>query len=267
MPSCMLSQIFTYPVKSLKGVSHEALSLTAMGPSNDRRYMVVDEYGRFLTQRQIPEMTLIKAELYTDGLRLSLAGEDDLQVDASDRSDVFREVTVWNDSVQAQDCGECAALWLSACLKKKVRLVYMPGNIQRGVDPHYGQSGDIVSFADGFPLLLISEASLENLNSRLAQPVSIDRFRPNIVIKGCKPHEEDRWKKIRIGSEEFDIVKPCSRCVIPSIDPATAEKNPQIIRELTKYRRGDDKKVYFGQNLIHRTRGRLLIGDQLEVLA
>lgn len=271
MSVCSLSQIYTYPVKSLKGVAHSSLQLTAMGPSNDRRYMLVNARGKFVSQRQVPQMTLISAELSGEDLLLSRVGENFLRVSDNDRGGEKIEVLVWNDYVQVQDCGDQAAQWLSECLKQQVRLVYMPDTTHRAVDPAYANSGDTVSFADGFPLLLVSEASLEKLNSRLASStlassITIDRFRPNLVISGCKPHEEDQWKNIRIGTEIFDVVKPCARCVIPSIDPLTAEKNPQIIKELSQYRRGTDKKIYFGQNLIHRSQGQLNIGDEVEVL-
>ena len=272
MSFCTLSQIFTYPVKSLSAVEQSSLQLDEMGPCNDRRYMLINKRGEFVSQRHLPNMALISAELCGEDLLLSVEsemgseGNDTLRVTKSDRGGFQKEVLVWSDYVQARDCGEQAAQWLSKYLKQQVRLVYMPDSTRRVVDPEFAQGGDIVSFADGFPLLLVSQSSLEKLNNRLDNAITINHFRPNLVISGCKPHEEDQWKKIRIGSEEFDIVKPCSRCIIPSINPLTAKKDPQIIKALSQYRRAGDKKIYFGQNLIHRSQGRLSLGDKVEIL-
>jgi uncharacterized protein YcbX len=142
----------------------------------------------------------------------------------------------------------------------------MPDDARRRVQPLYARRGETVSFADGFPLLLISQASLDDLNARLDQPVPMNRFRPNLVVSGCEAFDEDRWQRIRIGTLEFDVAKPCSRCVMPSIDQATAQRDPQINRVLASYRRRDGQ-VYFGQNLLYPEYGSLAVGDTLEVLA
>jgi uncharacterized protein YcbX len=144
----------------------------------------------------------------------------------------------------------------------------MPDECERQVDETYARPGDITSFSDGFPLLLISEASLQDLNSRLELPVPMRRFRPNLVISGCTPYAEDEWQRIRIGEIEFEVAKPCSRCIIPTIDTETAQRNPdrEPLRTLATYRRRDNK-VYFGQNLIHRGTGLLKVGDPLEIIA
>lgn len=137
---------------------------------------------------------------------------------------------------------------------------------QRRVDTEYAHRGETVSFADGFPLLLVSAASLETLNSRLTQPVALDRFRPNLVVAGCGAHAEDEWRRIRIGSVEFDLAKPCSRCAVPSLDQMTGEKHPEILRALASYRHGADRQVYFGQNLVYASGGEIAVGDAVEVL-
>jgi hypothetical protein len=124
-----------------------------------------------------------------------------------------------------------------------------------------------VSFADAFPLLLVSAAALDELNGRLTQPVSLDRFRPNLVVEGCDAHAEDGWKRLRIGAVELDVAKPCARCAVPALDQLTGEKHPELLRALASYRRAEDRQVYFGQNLLYRGGGSLSVGDAVEVLA
>ena len=158
-----------------------------------------------------------------------------------------------------------AAAWLSDRLGSACRLFYMPEDSVRLVDGLYAHNGETVSFADGFPILLISRASLDDLNGRLPSPVPMNRFRPNLVISGCAPFAEDDWKRIRIGDMVFDVAKPCSRCAIPSIVQETGERDPHINRALASYRRFDGK-IYFGQNLLYQQPGRLQSGDQVEVL-
>jgi MOSC domain-containing protein len=174
-------------------------------------------------------------------------------------------VRVWADEVAAVDAGEGAARWLGRLLRQDCRLVFMPPQTRRPVDPHYARRGETVSFADGFPLLLVSEASLAALNARLAQPVPMNRFRPNLVVAGCEAFAEDRWRRIRIGALELDVVKPCSRCAIPAIDQATGQRDPEINRALAAFRRFEGQ-ILFGQNLLHAGPGALRRGDPVEVL-
>ncbi|MDX1336277.1 MAG: MOSC domain-containing protein, partial [Gammaproteobacteria bacterium] len=177
------------------------------------------------------------------------------------------QVTVWKDNCMALEAGDEINQWFSHALGQDLRLVYMPDTTERRVDPDYGQESDITSFSDGFPLLLISEASLDDLNDRLEQPLNMRRFRPNLVVRGCPAYAEDSWKRIRIGDIEFDIVKSCSRCIVTTINPDTGERSTdsEPLRTLSLYRRKGNK-VYFGQNLIHRGTGKLQIGASIEVL-
>jgi uncharacterized protein YcbX len=174
-------------------------------------------------------------------------------------------VTVWADTVDAADAGAEAAAWLSEFLGTDCRLVCFAREAVRPVDRVYAEASDQVGFADGFPFLLISQASLDDLNARLAQPVPMLRFRPNLVIGGSEPYAEDDWRRIRIGDLTFRVAKPCSRCIIPTIDPATARRGSEPLRTLMSYRRRDNK-VYFGQNLVHDAVGRLAVGMPVEVL-
>ena len=174
-------------------------------------------------------------------------------------------VVVWRDKVNAIPVGGDADAWLSEFLAIDCRLVVFPYDARRAVDPDYAAATDQVGFADGFPFLLISQASLDDLNARLAQPVPMLRFRPNLVVEGCAAYAEDGWRRIRIGELEFRVAKPCSRCIIPTIDPATAQRSAEPLRTLMSYRRRDNR-IYFGQNLIHDGTGRLAVGMPVEVL-
>jgi len=259
-----LTQICRYPVKSLAGACHDRLAVGPRGPEGDRHWMVVDAEGRFLTQRQLPQMSQLQAELNAAGLRLRDSAGNSLNVATSAQGESLT-VQVWRDRVVALAPDPAADAWLSERLGQPCRLVCQPDDGVRPVDPDYAQSGDQVDFADGFPFLLISQASLDDLNQRLDSPVDMRRFRPNLVVDGCEPYEEDRWRRIRIGEMSFRVVKPCSRCPIPTIDPDTGERGAEPLRTLMGYRRRDNK-VYFGQNLIHDGSGELATGMAVEVL-
>jgi uncharacterized protein YcbX len=263
--SVIVTELNIYPVKSLRGLTLTAMTLGSMGPAWDRRWMLVDDSGLFITQREENRLCLVGVALEQGQLCLSAPDYPPVSVPVSVGGQLC-EVEVWEDRVEAVDCGDEAARWCADFLRRDCRLVYMPDSYHRQVDTDYGRVGDAVSFADGFPLLLISQASLEDLNQRLSTPVSMARFRPNIVVSGCEAFAEDQWAAVKIGDLNFDLVKPCSRCVIPSINPDTAEKNPEVVRQLASYRRKGGK-VYFGQNLIHRNQGVISVGDSLTVVA
>ena len=259
-----LSAIYTYPLKSGGGLSLQQVTLDRFGPQGDRRWMLIDENRRFVSQREDPRMARIRIEEQNGGLVFELDGE---RITVSTPEDRRRcEVQIWSDRVSAVDAGDAAAEWFSECLSRTLRLVHMPEASHRYVDGLYAREGETVSFADGFPLLLVSAAALDVLNDKLAEPVTLDRFRPNLVVSGCEPHAEDGWKRIRIGELEFDVAKPCARCVMPSIDQVTGDKHSEILRVLASYRRGEDRQVYFGQNLLYRHPGVLRCGDPVEVL-
>jgi uncharacterized protein YcbX len=259
-----VTQLWRYPVKSLAGARHARLSVAPRGPDRDRHWMIVDAAGRFLTQRQLPAMSQLQAELAGQGLVLRDGDGNTLKVSAAGRSEAMT-VQVWGDRVAALAPDPAADAWLSARLGQPCRLVHQPDDGLRPVDPVYARPGDQVDFADGFPFLLISQASLDDLNRRLAMPVDVRRFRPNLVVSGCEAFEEDRWRRIRIGELTFRVVKPCSRCPIPSIDPDSGERVAEPLRTLMTYRKRNNK-VYFGQNLIHDGTGELAEGMAVEVL-
>jgi uncharacterized protein YcbX len=240
------------------------VSFDRFGPVGDRRWMIIDASYRFVSQRENARIAKLEATPEASGLRLALGNSSISVPTPPDQG--RRDVVVWEDRVSAVDAGNEVAEWLSAHFEQSLRLVHMPDASHRYVDGSYATEGETVSFADGFPVLLVSAAAVEMLNDRLSRPVGVDRFRPNLVVSGCEPHAEDHWKNIRIGSMEFVVAKPCARCVMPSIDQNSGERDSEILRVLASYRRRDDRQVYFGQNLLYRGTGSVAVGDSVELL-
>ena len=264
-----LSQLAIYPIKSTAQITLSSATMGAFGLDNDRRWMLIDSNGFMLTQRKHPKMCLIQCHLENAQLRVSAPNMPELKIpregftkDAGERI----KATVWDDVCEAYFCGTAAAEWFSRFLDTSARLVYFPENELRQVDLNYAKQGDITAFSDGFPYLLITQASLDDLNARLQNPVEMRRFRPNLVISGSEAFAEDHWKKIRIGDITLNLVKPCSRCVIPSINPDTAEKSAEVVKTLADYRMRDNK-IFFGQNVIAENTGELAVGMPVEILA
>lgn len=260
-----VSQLFYYPVKSLKGRSVERVQLDAFGPKWDRRFMLVDDTGRFITQRQCPKMNQIGAQVKDDQLQVSFEGLQKI-VDLNDITSMteFREVRVWDDTVNARMILTDMNAWLSRILERSVNLCFMDNTTHRQVDLDFAKVGDQTSFADGFPLLIVSEASIAFLSEKLQRDIHVERFRPNIVVSGCEAFAEDQWKTITINDIQFDIVKPCSRCVIPTLDLTNSEKQPDVMQVMLKYRK-QGKHVMVGQNAIHSSQGWLTLGDEIMV--
>lgn len=264
MKDILVSGLSIYPVKSCRGIKLNSSELGSFGLENDRRWMVVDEHGVMLTQRKIAEMSLIQVELTDFGIILEKPLMHSLSVTIPSAKNRIA-VKVWKDHCQAFDAGDEAAKWLSAALSVKCRLAYFPDDEFRQVDLTYANKGEKTAFSDGFPLLLISQASLDDLNTRLSVPVVMERFRPNIIISGCQPFEEDKWKSIRIGGIIFRIVKPCSRCIIPNINIETAEREKEPIKTLSSYRKRENK-IFFGQNIIANSLGKIDVGMTVELI-
>jgi len=228
---------------------------------------VTDAEGRFLTGRQHPRLTLLRVVPDGESLELAAPGVRSLRLHApADGARV--DVTVWTNTVAALPAGDEADAWISDFLAMPARIAYMDDACARPVNPDYAKPGDEVSFADAFPLLLISQGALDALNAKLAAPVPMLRFRPNLVVANTEAHAEDGWKRIRIGAVEFDLVKPCSRCVFTTVDfeSGTFDPSGEPLRTLITYRR-TERGVTFGQNVIPRGFGTLRVGDRVEVLA
>lgn len=240
-----------------------------LGLLGDRRWMVVDAAsGRFITQRLVPSMGQVHA-LWADEsqLLLNAPGMPELRVAVPDADAELREVSIWRDSLLVPDAGDAAAAWLSRLLGRDSRLVYVPQTHARQVDMNYAEAGQQVAFADGFPLLLIGQASLDDLSARVGRTLEMLRFRPNLVVAGGEPYAEDGWRRIRIGELEFRVVKGCSRCIMTTLDPLTSERSEdrEPLTTLKRYRERDGE-VYFGQNLIACSSGQLQLGMPVEVL-
>lgn len=262
-----LSGLYLYPIKSSAPLEMQTAVVEPRGLQHDRRWMVVDAEDRFLTGRQLPRLTLVRAQPVPTGLSLDAPDMPSLSVPFPQTEGTV-SVNVWKNEVAAKPVGAAAEAWLSEFLQQPARLVHMDADVSRAMTDPYSQAGDEVSFADAFPLLLISRAALDGLNARLAKPVSMLQFRPNLVVDGVAAHAEDGWKRIRIGEVEFDVAKACTRCVFTTIDPLRGERDPdgEPLRTLIGYRRTADG-VTFGQNLIPRSAGSVHVGDAVEVLA
>ena len=267
MPS--LAALYRYPLKSAatEVLSHSLVG--AQGLLGDRRWMLVDvASGRFLTQRALPAIGRITALWQVDGsLRLQAPGLAELQVAVPGSEAARRPVTVWSDSLEVPDAGDEAAQWLQQVIGQPCRLVQVPEVLARQVDQQYAQPADRVGFADGFPLLLISQASLDDLSARVGRSLEMLRFRPNLVVTGCEPYAEDQWRRIRIGDLEFELVKGCSRCILTTLDPQTGERSSdrEPLTTLKTYREREGE-VYFGQNVLPRGCGELRLGQAVEIL-
>ncbi len=267
MPTIEITQLVIYPVKSMRGMTLQSSQLDAMGLRWDRRWMLVDAQGRFLTGRQHPELLTIQPRLSEQGaLSLEFPDGKVLAVPSPDAAAGRVPVTVWNDTVMASPVGGTCDDVLSAWLGEPCRLVFIEDDEVRQVDPAYAHEGDRTGFSDGFPLLLISEASLADLNSRLPEALPMSRFRPNLVVAGTEPFAEDDWQTFETCGVKFSVVKPCSRCVMTTVDAERGIRagNEPLATLMTYRRQGN--KVMFGQNVIHRGRGVLRVGAPVEVL-
>lgn len=264
MADFTLSRIFIYPVKSLAGFQASTWSITETGLKYDRKWMIVDDNGEFLSQRTLPQMALIKTVLTPNNLVLTAPGHGELSISLTSNEGERINTSIWKDQCDAICVSRKADKWLSGFLKKNCRLVRQIDEVIRRVDPVYAHPADQVAFSDGFPFLIISENSLASLNDAMQLNLSMARFRPNLVISGCPAYAEDSWREISIGDIDFRLPKPCSRCAIPTIDPETARPGKEPLSTLNRIRKWQNK-VFFGQNALHNQCGALTIGDTVRV--
>ncbi len=255
-----LSALYIYPIKSLGGIAVDEAVVEAKGLRYDRRFMLVNPEGKFITQRTHPVMALIDVRMDDNTLSVWHRHRPDdvltlpLEGPVPNTGETMA-VSIWDSAdVPAQTVGAEADGWFSRVLAMPCRLVYMPDTTHRSVDEQYARQNDPVSFADGYPYLLIGQSSLDYLNNRIISetqptPMEMARFRPNLVVGGSEPYEEDGWATFRIGDLTFYGVKPCARCVLTTIDPETAEKGREPLRTLATYRQYTHK-ILFGQNVL-----------------
>ena len=262
-----VAAIRIYPIKSCGGISVASADLEPRGFVGDRRYMLVDERGRFLTQREHPRMARVRVREADCGWAVEAPGQGTLSLPASLPTGPQRAATVWGDSLDLTEADPDVNHWFSAALGMRCRLVNMSEGHLRRLKPGRGRNEDEVSLADGAPVLLTATASLAQLNELLSRPVGMVNFRPNLVAETVTPFEEDTWGRIRVGEAEFEVAWACTRCVLTTIDPETATKDPdeEPIRTLKTFRRGPEG-VMFGQNLIPRRLGTVSVGDPIDIL-
>jgi len=262
-----ISALNIYPLKSARGIALREMPLDARGPVGDRRWMLIDERDVMLSQRDLPRLALIAVERGSDGLQCTAPGMPPLHepVPAPGRSGRLM-ARVWDDTVEVQLGDDAAHAWFTQFLGAACRLVYQPDDSFRQVNRIYAAKGVGVSLADGFPVLLIGQGSLDDLNRRLEHPVEMRRFRPNLVVEGAEPFAEDTWRRIRAGEVEFHLLKPCARCSIPTVDPETGEVGKEPMRTLATFRRRNND-VFFGWNIVAPAPGTLRVGDPVTVLA
>ena len=263
----VIQELYIYPVKSLRGIRIDQANLVKTGFSFDRRWMVIEPNGEFVTQRSCPQMSLVETSMENNQLVLSTFGMGDIHVPCPSENDKKVSVKIWGDKVNAIIHDDDINSWLSDALGKECKLAYFPDTETRICDPHVAQHGDSTLFADGFPLLLTNRASLDDLNDRLDQPVGMERFRPNIVIEGQVPFQEDDWKQIEINGIHLRFAQCCPRCSVPTVNPETGIMDgPEPIRTLSEYRTGSDGEIYFGINMIPESTGIISIGDEMTII-
>jgi uncharacterized protein YcbX len=265
MKDLRVSEIWIYPVKSLGGIRLSSCKVMEKGLLYDRRFMLIDEEGKFMTQRVYPKMALFKLSIEDTQLTIRHQQESIALPIVPPISEPAQSVQIWDDRVHANEVSPIYSQWFSDLLGMKCRLVFFPEENERPVDATYKVNDEHVSLADAYPFLIIGQASLDDLNTRLQEPVPMNRFRPNFVFTGGDPFEEDDWRNFIIGSNGFTAVKPCARCILTTVNQDTAVRGAEPLKTLASYRTKNNK-VYFGQNLVATHHLQIQVGDKISVL-
>lgn len=261
-----ISELYIYPIKSLGGISVNQAEVTDRGFKYDRRWMLIDGNNRFLSQREEAKMALLKISLGESGLTVTnTIDSSTLFIPFNLLKNEFIEVAIWDDTCTGQLVSDEADVWFTKALGLNCRLVYMPDDSQRPTDPRYADN-NITSLSDGYPFMMIGQASLDELNSHLEEYLPINRFRPNIVFTGGLPYQEDIINEFTISGIHFNGVKLCARCNVTTINQDDASKGKEPLKTLAGYR-SKNKKIYFGQNVVHKETGFITVGDELSVLS
>ncbi len=253
--------IYIYPIKSLGGISLQSAKVFGKGLAYDRRWVLIDGEGLFQSQRTLPKMALFSVLLNKEFLTVKAPDGSELTIPLNPEGE-RRKVNIWDDEVEGREVSAHISSWFTQYLGKEVYLVSMTEETNRLIDIRYASNAEMVSFADGYPLLLANTASMDDLNEKLDSPVEVDRFRPNIVIEGVQPFEEDDWAKLSIGTAQIEVVKRCARCVVVNIDPQTASKGKEVLQTLSSYRKTGNK-VHFGVNALVHKEGLINLGDSV----
>lgn len=257
----VVTALAIHPIKGCAPIAVARARVTRRGLGDDRRYMLVGQDGRFLSQRDAPELGVVRVRI--DGSVLVV--DDALSLPRDHVEGPRREVSVWSHTGEAVE-HEAGSAWFSRRLDRPCALVFQPDAVERPVNPARGRPGDHVSFADGYPLLLCTTASLDALERRAGVPLAMARFRPNVVTTAPAPFAEDRWARLALGAVPFRNVKPCDRCSVTTIDPETRVAGKEPLRTLATFR-ARDGAVWFGSNLVPDGEGEIAVGDVVTVLA
>ena len=262
----IVSDIYIYPIKSLGGFRVTEAVVTEKGFQHDRRWMLVDKDAKFMTQRHVASMALLQTAITPEGIYVyhKQHPEKSITIPFLSSPADSKQVKVWDDICDAWCYAAAVNFWFSEILETECELVYMPDDTKRMVDTDYAKSNEITSFSDGYPFLIIGQSSLDELNSKLAEPLPINRFRPNIVFTSGKPHVEDSWEHITINGIDFYGVKTCGRCIVTNIDQQTAVTGKEPLKTLAAYRTINNK-VKFGMNLLHKGTGVIKVGEAIAI--
>ncbi len=263
-----VTSLHLYPIKGCRGRVLGHAEFDRLGVVGDRRLMLVDQHDRFLTQREVPVLATIEPEIDGPMLTVRHEGVAPLSLEL-DPAGATRDVVLWKDTIRVTDQGDEAAGWFGAILGAPVRLVQFTAVSERLLDPRFTPRNDAeTAFADGYPVLVMLEESLADLNGRLPEPVPMSRFRPNVVVTGADAWSEDNWRELRIGEMTLDVVKPCARCTVPTVDQATGVRDPnqEPLRTLARLRTLPEFGAIFGQNAVPRQSGRIAVGDGVEAV-
>ncbi|HTE31828.1 MAG TPA: MOSC N-terminal beta barrel domain-containing protein [Chryseolinea sp.] len=264
MGELKLTQIWIYPIKSLGGIPLTEAKVMGKGLQHDRRWMLVDSDDVFLTQRDHPLMALFKLTIDEEKITITYKGDQAYLPLTQSINAVQRAVRIWDDVIMAYEVSDALTNWFTERMGMECHLMAFPEANPRQVDPDRVQPCEHVSLADAYPFMIIGQSSLDDLNKRLVEPVSIKRFRPNFVFTGGEAYEEDLWKDFTIGPNKFSGVKPCARCVLTTVDPETGSKGTEPLRTLATYRKRNNK-IFFGQNVVARERAFIRVGDVIRL--
>ncbi|WP_420576483.1 MOSC domain-containing protein [Ekhidna sp.] len=260
-----VSGLYIYPIKSLQGISLQEVEVMEKGFRYDRRWMLVNKANGHVTQRTHPHLSQIGISLSEESIIATHRDMSDLEVPLTLNLGKHIQVTVWDDQVDALEAPQNINNWFSKIAGEPCKLVFMPEAGSRPVNPARAINGEHVSFADAYPYLIIGQSSLDDLNARMEVELPMHRFRPNIVVEGSKPYEEDHWRDIQIGELKFHVTHPCKRCVFTTVDQETGKKGAEPLKTLATYRR-EGKEVIFGVNALALESGRIKVGDEVKLI-
>ncbi len=264
-----LTHIFIYPIKGLPGIELQESLVLPMGLQFDRRFMLVDEGGNFITQRQINTLVSFQLQLMEDTLMINHPTKSEaIVLPLSPQTGVSIEVKVWGDLVSAIEPNQDFSKWFSDCIQTPCKLVFMAENSKRLIEQRFNRGEDTVSFADGYPFLLANSASLSYLNAKLDEPILMNRFRPNFVFDGTEPFEEDRVDEFYLGDLLFKATRACGRCKVITINQESGELGPEPLKTLQTFR-SKQNHVYFGENtmLLSSHTAKVVVGIELKVIS